>query len=982
MNQLQTIIVVSHTHWDREWYRTFQQFRFHLVDTMDRLLDLLEDRPDFAHMLLDGQSIVLEDYLALRPQRAAEVQRLAEERRLSIGPWYVQPDEFLASGEALIRNLLLGHQVAAPLGPVMKVGWLPDTFGHIAQLPQILRAFDIDTFVSCRGLGDHLEQPELEFWWDAPDGSRVLTLYQHEGYWNAGNLGYPYFWGETEDHEPDVELALAKVRELTTSLAPLAASSTIAVWNGADHMPPQASLPGVIGALNDALGGFRVEHGRVEAYAEAIRQADPELPVVRGELRGSRYQNLHAPVLSSRIHLKQANHGVQRLLERYAEPLAAMAWLVGGSSHPTRRLWEAWRLLLQNHPHDSICGCSVDQVHCEMVSRFEQACQIGDCVVERSFDALAAQVDTSWCKQGAVPLLLFNPLGQPRREAVEVSLRLPDESACRITNPAGDRMAVEVLSASVEPYHWMDRQAVAKSFASEIPFLRQCLRELDGLDISDYWWEPEDDSGEAGETTLHLRLADRPFGSDDVARRLQKELQARPGAQAIAIKATYVLTQLALAADLPPCGYAAYAVALTDEPLSPQVPAPSGERVIENERLRVEVGPGGRLTLVDNCNGRVLRDLHQIEDSADRGDCYDHCPLPGGEGTQVLRGAVDVEVLHQNELIQALAIEHHLRVPASLDPDGKHRSAASVALPVRTVLKLRAGAPYVELSTTLDNQARDHRLRLLFPTALDTDTLYADGHFAVSARRVEPSAAGDWHQPPPKVHPHHTWFAASDGRGGLAVLSEGLPEHAGLTETGLEEAGLEKNDLKDTDGLTLALTLLRSVGWLSRGDLCTRKGHSGPAKATPNAQCLGTYTFRYGLLPFEGGPVEGGVPAQTARFDAAPVAKLTAPTAGILPPRQSIVSLEPDTLLLTALKRTEEGDRLLLRFYSVAPSPVQATIRFGFRAREAFRASASESPLEPLTLDDNGSACVLEVKPAEIVTLVVSFAAPLEPLVT
>jgi alpha-mannosidase len=346
----------------------------------------------------------------------------------------------------------------------------------------------------------------------------------------------------------------------------------------------------------------------------------------------------------------------------------------------------------------------------------------------------------------------------------------------------------------------------------------------------------------------------------------------------------------------------------------------------------------------------------------------------------VLSGACDVEVLQTNELVQSMAVDHHLRVPASLDSDGQRRSATAVPLPVRTVLKLRAGAPYLEVVTTVDNQARDHRLRLLFPTALDTDTVYADGHFMVSAREANPAAADAWHQPPPDVHPHHTWFAASDGRQGLAVLSEGLPEHAGVKRSAPEKAGHEMHELGDADGLTLALTLLRSVGWLSRGDLCTRKGHSGPARATPNAQCLGTYTFRYGLLPFQGGPVEGGVPAQTARFDAPPVVHVTEAAPGPLPPRQSIVSLEPDTLLLTALKRTEEDDRLLLRFHSVAPSPVQATIGFGFRAREAFRALASENLVEPLTLDDDGSACVLEVKPAEIVTVVVSFARPLEPL--
>jgi len=964
MNPLQTIIVVSHTHWDREWYRTFQEFRFHLVDTLDRLLDLLADRPDFAYMLLDGQSILLEDYLAIRPERAADIRRLVGEGRLGIGPWYVQPDEFLVSGEALIRNLLLGHRVAEPLGPVLKVGWLPDTFGHVAQLPQILRGFDIDTFVSTRGLGNHLEQPALEFWWEAPDGSRVLTLHQYEGYYNAGNLGYPYFWGETRDREADTALAVTKVKELAADLGPLAATPTLAIWNGADHMPAQESLPDVIAALNKGLADLRVKHGRVEDYAQAVRDGDPYLQTVGGELRGSRYQNVHAPVLSSRIHLKQANHQIQRLLERYAEPLAAAAWLAGGE-YPRARLWEAWRLLLQNHPHDSICGCSVDEVHREMVSRFDQARQIGNCAVESAFGALAARVDTSWSPPDSVPVLLFNPLGQSRDEVIEISLRLPEPEACRVTDHLGHQAEVEVLSASAVAYPWMNRDATTDDLACQIPFLRQCFRQLDGLDIADYWWETAEGDSDTGSETLHLRMADWPFGSDEAVDRLQDDLGERNPGRAIRVEATTILAEVALKANLPPCGYAAYAVELTGEPLHTCPTTDTQARAIENEHLRVEVDPRGQLALVHRPSGRVLQDLHQIEDTADCGDCYDYCPLPLEQDADVMVEDVEVETVRSSGLVKTLSIAHRVQVPASLAEDGKRRSQEMVELPVRTLAKLRTGSPYVELLTTLDNRARDHRVRVLFPSGLDTAAIHADGHFVLSTRAAAPLPAENWHQPPSEAQPHHTWFGADDGGEGLAVLSEGLPEHAGLL---------------DPDGLTLALTLLRGVGWLSRGGLCTRRGHSGPAKPTPDAQCLGVHAFRYGLLPYEDGPVEGGVPTWAARFDTPPVTHLTEPGSGNLPPRWSIVSLEPETMILTALRKTEEDDRLLLRFYSVARSPVHASIQFGFRAVEAFRATTSESVLEPLQLSEDGSRCTLEVKPAEIVTIVAGFRAPLEPV--
>jgi mannosylglycerate hydrolase len=141
---------------------------------------------------------------------------------------------------------VIGHRVAAELGGVSKVGWLPDTFGHVAQLPQILNNFGIQTFVFTRGLGQHLAESKLEFWWEAPNGDRLLALHQVGGYWNASNLGYPYFWGDSHSRKANVGLALAQVRDLVAKLAPQASTSTIAIWNGADHMPCQESIPELI----------------------------------------------------------------------------------------------------------------------------------------------------------------------------------------------------------------------------------------------------------------------------------------------------------------------------------------------------------------------------------------------------------------------------------------------------------------------------------------------------------------------------------------------------------------------------------------------------------------------------------------------------------------------------------------------------------------------------------------------------------------
>ena len=183
-----TIHVVSHTHWDREWYLPFELFRVKLVRLIDRLLQILAADPGYAYFTLDGQTVVLEDYLEARPERAAELRGYIEQGRVLVGPWYVLPDEFLVSGESLIRNFLRGGQIAAGFGGGMSVGYIPDPFGHISQMPQILRGFGVDWAVFWRGFG--ADVPGVEFWWQGPDGTRVLGTRLLSGYANGLPLSF------------------------------------------------------------------------------------------------------------------------------------------------------------------------------------------------------------------------------------------------------------------------------------------------------------------------------------------------------------------------------------------------------------------------------------------------------------------------------------------------------------------------------------------------------------------------------------------------------------------------------------------------------------------------------------------------------------------------------------------------------------------------------------------------------------------------
>src|SRR5579883_2121533 len=264
MAQQLNIIIVPHTHWDREWYQTFQQFRFRLVQTIDSLLDILDNDPGFTHFLLDGQTVVLEDYLEVQPEQEERLKKYTRSGRIQVGPWYIQPDEFLVSGESLVRNLQRGLRQAGEFGEPMRVGYVPDCFGHIAQLPQILRGVGIDNAVFWRGVG--AEAQKSEFYWAAPDGTTVLVLHLADplGYSNARQMPL-----NPDDFAMRVELLVA-------NLLPKATTNVLLFMNGSDHLEPQAGLPAVIEAANQRLAQLDPERQHLLTSLEA---GDSDAPV-------------------------------------------------------------------------------------------------------------------------------------------------------------------------------------------------------------------------------------------------------------------------------------------------------------------------------------------------------------------------------------------------------------------------------------------------------------------------------------------------------------------------------------------------------------------------------------------------------------------------------------------------------------------------------------------------------------------------------
>jgi alpha-mannosidase len=371
-------LVVPHTHWDREWYLPFEQFRLRLGAVVDGVLDTLESDPSFTSFTLDGQAIVLEDYLEVRPENEARLRALLAAGRLEIGPSYVLPDEIVVGGEPLVRNLLLGRRVCRRFGVEPSgAGYLPDSFGHPAQIPQILAGFGIGTCLFSRGMGDELDDVGVLFRWRAGP-AEVVACQMHPHYDNFARLTWHH----------DAEERVRGIVGAFGDLVRAADSDEILLANGSDHLPIEPKLPAILAGLSQAFGAeFRI--GRYDEHAPEAEG----LPEHEGELVGSRLQNVLRGVNSARIYLKQANERAEQRLQSI-ETAAALRTLRGDAPYPRADLRLAWRDLLRNHPHDSICGCSCDEVHRDMLVRYEQLDRTLDYVEREALGVGGALVNT------------------------------------------------------------------------------------------------------------------------------------------------------------------------------------------------------------------------------------------------------------------------------------------------------------------------------------------------------------------------------------------------------------------------------------------------------------------------------------------------------------------------------------------------------------------------------------------------------------
>ena len=861
--------IVPHTHWDREWYQTFQQLRIRLIDLINNLIDILENDKAFSDFTLDGQTIVLEDYLEVHPERRGVLKKYITEGRIHVGPWYILPDEFLVSAESIIRNLLLGHKIASEFGSVMKVGYIPDPFGHISQMPQILKGFGIDNIIFWRGI-EYDQSQGNEFIWQGPDGTELFAVHLPKiGYCNAVSL------------PEDVGQAYKLINEAIEDLLSRETSKSLLLLNGVDHLEAQPYIPYLVKELNKRFEDIEIKQGNLKEYIDYAKETvKPKLNKVTGEFRSAKDTPILQSVYSSRMYIKQANQRCETLLENWAEPTASLAWLLG-NNYPQNLLWTSWKWLLKNHPHDSICGCSIDQVHREMMTRFDWSGQIAREVVNKNLDYISEKIKIDYLKEDELALVVFNPLPYSIDENVEVRVKFPQEinlNRVKILTTQGEEIPYQLKG------YGLDYKIIFNPFKSPQP--------------------------------LEVNYADISF----------------------------------TAKDIPACGYKTFTIkAINDLRMHKEYKTDirAGRDYIENKYYKVIAETNGTVTVVDKINNKKFKNCNRFVDGGDAGDEYTYSPPLNDE---IIVSRLDNIIIQDVGPSEAtLKVSGKIMLPVGLKSDRKSRAEKMIECPVESEIKLFSEVQRIEFKTKFDNRVCDHHLQVEFPTAIKTDQVYAEGHFEVVKRSINIPDSEGWKEKAYKTAHNSGFIDINDGKYGLAILNKGLPEYEIIP-----------------DNNTIALTLLRCVGWLSRWDLENKRGNAGPSLPTPEAQCLGENIFSYALIPHQGNWAEARIPQKTKQYKTRVLTKQLKNQPGNLSDKYSFIQLEGEHLEISAIKKHEFEDKLVVRVYNPTDKETNGKIKLGFNIHKVYLGKLDESYEEELPYD-NGVE--IELKPKEVKTI-------------
>lgn len=809
--------IVPHFHWDREWYFTAEESKILLVNDMEEVLEMLENREDYPYFVLDGQTSILEDYFSAAPENRQRVKNLVRRGKLIIGPWYTQTDEMVVGGESIVRNLLYGMKDCREFGPPMKIGYLPDSFGQSARMPQILNGFNIDRSMFWRGTSERMGTDKTEFYWKDDDGSQVTVQLLPLGYAIGKYLPV------------QKEALRERMGKYMPVLEKGAASRHILVPNGHDQMPVQKDIYEVMDTMRELYPDKEFFLSRYEDVFDAI-EAEAGLDTLQGEFLDGRYMRVHRSIYSSRADLKAANTRIENKITNLLEPLASIAYSQGFTYH--HGLIEAiWKELMKNHAHDSIGCCCSDKVHRAIADRYFLAEERTDRLIKFY---MRKMVDAMDCSEALDKLTVFNLLPYEREGVVRAEVVTKMKSFV-LEKPDGSSVECEIMEQQEVDAGIIDRQIV--HYGNYEPFVKYTLEFYD---------------------------------------------------------------------TIPSMGYETYFV----KPREADVKGPEAVKLpadhhMENQWLSVDIHPNGTLTVQDKQNGHTYRDVLLLEDGSDDGDGYDYSPLPKDYVLTSEQETAEIRC-RQGAYSCKAEIRISMAVPADLDSRRKHIRDGRTDVVFE--LELKKGSPVLEVRAVTDNRADDHRLRVLLPGQSCDGCSVSDNQFGRINRPVRDEAMDvwekeKWSERPDSIYPFLT-YAASGGQKGLSVLTNSVREY----------------EMVGTDYDTLAVTLFRSVGVLGKEGLVRRPGRpSGIKMDTPDSQLRGVHAFEFGITA-----VRSGL-ARLAREYVTPLisynkmpynAMKLNPSDLNLPYRYSLFQELENKAVLSVLKKAEEEERLILRFFN------------------------------------------------------------------
>lgn len=703
------VYYINSTHWDREWYLPFQSFRYKLVKTVDKLIELMENDPDYPLFCFDGQTIVLEDYAEIEPKKAEKLKKLISSGRIKVGPWYVMPDEFLVSGESLIRNFMMGHRIAGDWGAEpWKYGYVNDIFGHIAQFPQILKGFGIDGAYLGRGLGC---TDFSHFIWKSPDGSECVALVSAYGK-----------FGRSDVDKFGTEAYPQKLHEYIDTEVKKSGIPVVLFSNTDDHRMPNPKTPQILKNITEEYPDYELCDGSTEEMVKEVAKYRDEIPTICGELTKPRQKpgnnlDMLYNTLSSYYTLKKENDYCQNTLERKTEPMAAFS-KIDGFDLNHKFVKRAYKWLIQNHPHDSICGCSIDQVHKDMIYRFDQVKEICDCLYGEFANK---EREVFWAENGECEyrLRVYNIWAVERKRTVTADI-----------------------------YFYKDSFPVFNGYAGKEKCYKFKILDTDGREV------PYQILG----TKLNVRRRN-PF--------------------AFQCESDYDVYTVVFESVLPAGGYSDFKIVPNEQvPFYKNEDLICTENSAENKYIKLEISENGRFTLTDKRNKKTYANINGLLDCGEIGDGWHYQKPINDEILSDKNVSANVSLVSYGNQAAVFKIEKEFPLPAFLDENTHLRSGKAI-LKIVSKVTVYSDRTDILVETEIDNNVKDHKLTLTVPTYTNGENYFAGQAFYCCERKcgIDESTKG-WFEEDSLVKNTNGIVGKRDKNGeGIAFVSaEGIHE--------------------------------------------------------------------------------------------------------------------------------------------------------------------------------------------------------------